>query len=72
MLYEYKCPKCGWEGQRLSRIADADNQYCNQPVPESEDENANIIECGAKLEREEISVTSKMANQWSRWSGNTD
>ncbi len=82
MLYSYRCPSCGWSGDRLCRIADRDSQNCDQVISHTPAEIAEaneleipvdlwgskpIVRCEASLNREEISVTAKMAEQWTQW-----
>jgi hypothetical protein len=65
MLYGYKCPKCGWEGDRLSSIAEADRQVCGVPIAEG----AETVACDGVLVREEVPLTSRMSVQWAQWQG---
>ncbi len=64
MIYEYKCPECGWAGDRVSRIDDRDNKFCThnlgtaeqlkaytEAVKEDPDTDVKDPRCGAKLER---------------------
>lgn len=43
MIYEYRCPRCGWAGERISAMSHRDLQHCPQ--------------CDAPLERQ-VSVPS--------------
>jgi hypothetical protein len=75
MLYTYTCPSCGWTGDRICRIAEADSQHCENLVTTEAEAIKPCGEqrsCNATLQREEIPLTSRMINQWSRWSGHTD
>jgi len=65
VLYEYQCPSCGWKGERVTRIADRDNQTCDEPVLRGP-ESVTHHECGEKLVREEFSLTARMPDQWKR------
>jgi len=61
-IYTYKCPSCGWTGDRKSSISDRDNQSCaaTHPAP-----TRKI--CGTKLTRDEIPETANMKLNWSYW-----
>lgn len=81
MKYEYECLSCGWKGERICRMVDRDALRCEEFIwctdtldPNVEGGHVHTCAhvCGGKLRREEISLTSKMANQWSRWTGHTD
>lgn len=69
MRYEYECPACGWRGERICKIAERDDQRCEEAATAAD---APQRQCDAKLKREEISLNSKMGTQWSRWTGHTD
>lgn len=62
-IYSYVCPDCGWSGDRIVKTDERDSQLCTNTVREDDDGRV-LIECQGKLEREEISVTAKMARQW--------
>lgn len=111
-IYEYKCPVCGNEEERLVKVEERDEQTCNRPYTLAETrklvESGDLLDkellgrfaaradevlhggavgggmadalpadklkpgwaaignvrCAGKLEREEISVTARMADQW--------
>ena len=78
MLYSYKCPSCGWIGDRLCKIAERDHQVCTQATNEVVGHNYDpeyvapitlYKPCGANLIREEISQTARMGAQWGQWTG---
>lgn len=66
MLYEYSCPNCGWKGDRVSRIADRDNQHCDQRIAATLPGQEDLGLCNEKLVREEYSLTARMPDQWAR------
>lgn len=48
--YDYTCPSCGWEGERIVPMRAADNQCCSAPVGDPP------VECLASLQRVEVSL----------------
>lgn len=63
MKYVYKCPSCGWEGERICSIAERDKQECEGVWHDG----TNVSPCTSALVREEISLTSSMPNNWGEW-----
>lgn len=69
MLYEYTCPRCGWKGERLCKIAERDSQLCEQQIAATLPGQEELGICNEPLVREEISQTAALPNQWARWTG---
>lgn len=79
-MYQYTCPACGWQGERIVKIADRDEQLCEVRVilkadihsasfgPDGRTGLAGVVEdsalCQAKLVREEIALNAKMGHRW--------
>lgn len=59
--YTYKCPKCGWTGDRQTSIATRDHLRC--------DHEHEGVRCEAALERDDTipAAQGRMAHNWSRW-----
>lgn len=62
--YAYRCPECGWAGDRFNVSADErDAQRCGRQL--SDDDHGPY--CDAALEREEIADTARMSYNWGLW-----
>lgn len=60
-VYTYRCPACGWTGDRIVKLAERDEQRCEA----SKEENAKSEhKCDGELVREEIALNAKMGHRW--------
>lgn len=82
-MFEYKCPKCGWAGERIVPADERDSQICGRHVeaghkalqPESERalglqsvvDDQHSGTCDGQLTRDEIALTASMRYDWSNW-----
>ncbi len=57
-IFEYKCPACGAKVERIVKRSEADEQRCEGDCHADEAEQRPL------LEREQISATAAMPEQW--------
>lgn len=62
--YNYKCPQCGHEEERIVSLDERDKQFCSKQLCFALIDGETGALCGIKLEREEIALTARMPDAW--------